>query len=60
MPRSLWKSCQHRTIGLFGEATCPRSGPLLWFLNVGSEVRLLDRSKSNEVQFDPPMPDVLD
>jgi acyl carrier protein len=35
---------------LFGDATCPRCGSLLWFLNVESHARVFDRYRSNTIR----------
>jgi acyl carrier protein len=35
---------------LFGDATCPKCGSLLWFLNVESTTRVYDRSASRCVR----------
>lgn len=35
---------------LFGDATCPQCGSLLWFLNVKSTTRLYDRSASRSIR----------
>jgi len=35
---------------LFGDATCPNCGSLLWFLNIESTTRVYDRSASHSIR----------
>ncbi len=35
---------------LFGDATCPRCGSLLWFLNVESRCQVFERSQSRSLR----------
>jgi acyl carrier protein len=35
---------------LFGDATCPRCGSLLWFLNVQSQSYLIECSRSRDIR----------
>ena len=35
---------------LFGDATCPNCGSLLWFLNLESNTRVYDRSASRSIE----------
>src|SRR5687767_231136 len=35
---------------LFGDATCPNCGSLLWFLTLKGETRVFERSKANPIR----------